>query len=235
MNGRPNDVRGFIHRRIFGGIRGAIGGILGGPAGIIGGALGGFVKGGGSPVPQAAAGCPPGFQLTARGCVESKPARVVPVPGFRGAVERLLPGGRTGFQLAPSVVPITSAPPAAPAFRADDFGDAVVGRYGAAIEPATRDMEVRVCPRGTVLGADGLCYNRRDIRNSERFWPRGRRPLLTGGEMRCISVAASAAKKLQTKQKQLEALGMLKKPQRRSVQRLLPSGHHAHVAHDGSS
>ena len=45
--GRPGDVRGFIHRKIFGGIKGAIGGLAsGGPLGIIGGAARGFVTGG---------------------------------------------------------------------------------------------------------------------------------------------------------------------------------------------
>jgi len=92
----------------------------------------------------------------------------------------------------------------------------------------------RICPRGSVLGKDGLCYNKRDIPNSQREWPRGRRPLLTGGEMRCISVAASAAKKLQRKQKQLMAMGLLKRPASRRAARLAP-GHHAHVSHDGGS
>ncbi|MEE8488685.1 MAG: hypothetical protein V3S43_00005, partial [Acidimicrobiia bacterium] len=72
---------------------------------------------------------------------------------------------------------------------------------------------------------------KRDIKNSERKWPVGRRPLLTGGEMRCITIAAGAAKRLQRKQKQLQALGMLKKPARRASKRLAP-GHHAHQEHD---
>jgi len=222
---RPNDSRGFLHKRIFGGIKGGIIGLLGGgPLGALGGVLKGVTQ-----VQTRTAGCPPGFTATSQGCVETNPPRIQPVPGIRGFFERVVPGGRTGFQVEPAMV----APSAAASLAVQtDFGEAVIGRYGAAIEPASRSQDIRVCPRGTVLGADGLCYNRRDISNKERFWPRGRRPLLTGGEMRCISVAASAAKKLQTKQKQLEALGMLKKPARRAAPKLLGPGHHAHVAHD---
>jgi len=96
------------------------------------------------------------------------------------------------------------------------FGEAVMGRFGAGMKPAVFSQQVRRCPRGAILGApeaDGtsLCYNRKEITNKERAWPRGRRPLLTGGEMRAISVASSAAKRLQAKQKQLEKLGLLKR------------------------
>lgn len=91
-----------------------------------------------------------------------------------------------------------------------------MGRFGAGFEPDVSAITTRRCGRGAVLGVDGICYNRRDLRNSERFWPRGRRPLLTGGDMRCISVASSAAKKLQKKQKQLQELGLLKPPARRA-------------------
>lgn len=219
MNGRPNDVRGLIHRRIFGGIKGAIGGLLtGGPLGALGGALGGIFPGGprvarALPTIAQSAGCPPGFQLTTQGCMP-----------IRAPVQQFAP-----------IVPTTVTPVMPPTIAAvglQEFGDAVVGRFGAAIEPAVRPQETRVCPRGTVLGQDGLCYNRRDIRNDERFWPRGRRPLLTGGEMRCISIAASAARKLQRKQKQLESLGMLKKPTRRAAPKQLTAGHHAHISHD---
>lgn len=242
-SGPPNE-RGFVHKRIIGGIKGAIGGAFGGPGGILGGAIGGFARGGNGSArvsqPQtraialiqpaaaqvpATTGCPPGFFLQNGQCVQ----RVVKTPGFRGGLERLLPGGRTGFQVAggpplPQAVATSSV--------TGDFGDAVMGQFGAALTPAIRMTDTRVCPRGTVLGMDGLCYNRRDIRNSERFWPRGRRPLLTGGEMRCITVAASAAKKLKTKTKQLETLGLLKRPAPR--QRQLPRGHSAKLAHSTS-
>ncbi|MEE8551185.1 MAG: hypothetical protein V3T08_08030, partial [Gemmatimonadota bacterium] len=108
-------------------------------------------------------------------------------------------------------------------------GDAELGRFGAGINPAFFSTQTRRCPRGMVLGApeadgESLCYNRRDLANKERMWPRGRRPLLTGGEMRAISTASAAAKKLQRKQKQLEQLGMLKRPAPRSRRALPPGG-----------
>ncbi len=200
------DVRDFVHKRIIGGIKGFI---SGGPIG----AVGGFVAGGRpavtgiSLVPsRRAALCPPGFfETPGGGCqpIAQEPRRVEPVPGIRGLIERVLPLGRTGLQVdefdgrVPGMV-----------------GEAVMGRFGAGFEPELLSTTTRRCGRGAVLGLDGICYNRRDLRNSERFWPRGRRPLLTGGEMRCISVASAAAKKLQKKQKQLTELGLLKRPSR---------------------
>jgi len=112
-------------------------------------------------------------------------------------------------------------------------GVAVMGRFGAGFEPSVVMTDTRRCGRGAVLGVDGLCYNRRDLRNSDRFWPRGRRPLLTGGEVRAISVASSAAKKLERKQKQLMELGLLKRPTR--SRRAAPPGHRATLTHDGGS
>jgi len=221
---RPNETRGIIHKKLFGGIKGFI---RGGPLGAIGGFLGGNGGGNGGfaapfvapglpiglqPFPEHAAPmlgpatCPPGFIMTASGCIAQTKKG-----GLRGIAERLIPGGETGF------IP--------------DFGEAVTGRYGAALEPATRAMEVSVCPRGAILGNDGLCYNKGAITNSQRLWPRGRRPLLTGGEMRCISIASAAAKKLQGKQKQLESMGMLKKPSRRRAP-ALAAGHVAKIKHD---
>lgn len=202
--GKPGDRRNFVHKRIFGAIKGFV---SGGPLG----AVGGFVGGGGVPATAellVPAGCPPGFWRHPNG--ECLPLKGRELPGPVAGLQRFIPGGATGMT---------------------EFGDAVLGQYGAALEPGIRSMDTRVCPRGTVLGLDGLCYNRRDLRNSERMWPRGRRPLLTGGDMRCISIAAAAAKKLQKKQKQLQAMGMLKKPSPRRARALAP-GHHQHVEHD---
>jgi len=229
---RPGDVRGFVHKRIFGGIKGAIGGILGGPGGILGGAVGGFLSGGSS-VP-AATGCPPGFLATGAGCVPIPATGVVrlPVPGI---ITRGVPGtaGRPFSQ--------NGAFPGPTEAQADirrgmgleidpAAGVPVMGRFGAGFEPSVFMTDTRRCGRGAVLGVDGICYNKRDLRNNERFWPRGRRPLLTGGEMRAISTASSAAKKLQRKQKQLESLGLLKRPASRT-RRALPAGHTASLTH----
>lgn len=111
----------------------------------------------------------------------------------------------------------------------DDFGPAVNGKYGAAILPALDQTVARRCPSGSVLGDDGLCYNKGQITNSQREWPRGRQPLLTGGQMKAISTAARAAKRLETKTKQLQRMGMIRKPAPRRIkaapaQRQLPPG-----------
>ena len=63
-----------------------------------------------------------------------------------------------------------------------------------------------------VVANDGLCYNRSQISNKERMWPRGRRPLLTGGEMRAISIASRAAGRLTRTAVRLQDIGLIKKP-----------------------
>ena len=108
-------------------------------------------------------------------------------------------------------------------------GNAVMGQYGAALVPDVENIRTLECLPGMVLGTDELCYNKRDLKNAERKWPKGRAPLLTGGERNCITKAAAAARKIQRTEKQLQKLGMLKKPSRRSAprrepQRLLPAG-----------
>lgn len=93
---------------------------------------------------------------------------------------------------------------------ATGVGAAVMGRYGAALEPGIMIVERSVCLPGMNLGDDGLCYNKGAITNSQRQWPRGRRPLLTGGDMRAIGIAARAGSKLDRTTKRLRALGMMK-------------------------
>lgn len=92
-----------------------------------------------------------------------------------------------------------------------EVGDAVMGRYGAALEPGVQMIERSVCLPGMHLANDGLCYNKGAITNKQRQWPRGRRPLLTGGDMRAIGIAARAGAKLDRTTKRLRALGMMKK------------------------
>jgi len=244
IGGRPGDLRGFIHKRLIGA---ASGFLKGGPLA----AISGFVSGGGSnaqrnamaaqraqlraaqraeaarftPAPQRAfdvplleqraipfktSGCPSGYTKSRGQCVPTFGGDVRK-PGPKAFLQELIPGGETGLEV---------------------FGNAVMGRYGAALEPAVAAVTVRDCPKGAVLGNDGLCYNKDAIKNSQREWPRGRRPLLTGGDMRAISIASRAANKLQRKQKQLQELGLLKKPAARKQQKQIGPGHHAHVAHD---
>ena len=111
-------------------------------------------------------------------------------------------------------------------FGGEQFGvgAAVMGQFGAALEPGSMIIERSVCLPGMQLAKDGLCYNKGAITNSQRMWPRGRRPLLTGGDMRAIGIAARAGAKLDRTTKRLRALGMMKK---------LPAGRgarpHAHA------
>lgn len=226
------DEGGFVHKKIFGGIKGAIGGILSGsPLGIIGGAVGGFLGGGKAPAELVSQGCPPGFFFDGRGCV---PSTVVgraisqipgPIGGAGGSLLAAAAKRQQERQLGIREAPLALGP------GEDQFGAMVLGQFGAGLEPAVRDTMTRICPRGSVLGKDGLCYNKRDIPNSQREWPRGRRPLLTGGEMRAISVAASAAKKLQRKQKQLQSLGLLKRPTAPRRRLPAPAGHSVTLEH----
>jgi len=109
------------------------------------------------------------------------------------------------------------------------IGDTVMGRYGAGEQPGNHVVNRAVCRRGMVLGDDGICYNRTQITNKERAWPRGRRPLLTGGDMRAISTAARAGKRLTGATKRLQKIGLMKKPAPRA--RRITSGsteHHHH-------
>jgi len=102
-----------------------------------------------------------------------------------------------------------------------------MGRYGAALEPGSKIIDRAICLRGMQLGDDGLCYNKSQITNKQRMWPAGRKPLLTGGDMRAISIAARSAKRLEGATKRLQRMGMMKKPASR---RALPAHRHAKAA-----
>jgi len=123
--------------------------------------------------------------------------------------------GSPGFGVRPAAPPRLQPPPP-PQFmgpvQAQAGGAAVMGRYGAALQPGSKIIDRAVCLRGMVLGNDGLCYNRTQIKNSEREWPRGRRPLLTGGDMRAISIASRAASRLTRTAVRLHEIGLIKKP-----------------------
>lgn len=95
---------------------------------------------------------------------------------------------------------------------AGPLGEAVMGRYGAAMQPGSMMIDRAVCGRKMHLGDDGLCYAKTAISNKQRMWPKGRRPLLSGGDMRAISIAATAAKRLERTTKRLQGMGMMKKP-----------------------
>jgi len=90
-------------------------------------------------------------------------------------------------------------------------GEAIMGRFGAGYMPGSMVVDRAVCLPGDVVGQDGLCYPKSCLKNTERAWPAGRRPLLTGGEMRAISTASRAAGRLTRTHKRLEKMGMLAK------------------------
>ena len=106
-------------------------------------------------------------------------------------------------------------------------GEATMGQYGAAMIPGSQIVDRATCLRGMQLGNDGLCYNKSQIRNNQRMWPAGRKPLLSGGDMRAISTAARAGRRMELATKRLQKMGMMKRPARRGV----PAGHRARLVH----
>lgn len=178
------------------------------------GAVQRFLPGGATGYAQP--GCPPNFYDDGRGnCVPrptirpvvhpaARPQMYQPVqrvPGVVGAAQRFLPGGATGYQVGPSTDPTYS-------------GEVVMGIYGAAEVPGRRMIDRHVCRPGMVLGDDMLCYNRTQIRNSDREWPRGTRPLGTPGEMAALRTSVRFAGRMDRTNVRLQSLGLLKKPTR---------------------
>jgi len=105
---------------------------------------------------------------------------------------------------------------------------AIAGQYGAGFIPGTKLVDVATCGRKQVLGSDGICYNKGQISNSQRMWPKGRKPLLTGGDMNAITTANRAARRVEATTKRLQSMGMMKKP---APRRAVPRGHTAKLSH----
>jgi hypothetical protein len=208
----------FIHKRLYGAGKGFLtGGFTGAATGFVTKGLVGAVTNGAPATPAvrldptsrigrelSGSPCAVGFARDTRG--DCQPLSTF--SGVGGVVARRLPGGSTGRIAVP------------------DVGDAVMGRYGAALHPFVEDRMVRSCLPGMVLGNDGLCYNKRDLTNKERQYPKGRAPLLTGGERNAISKASRAAKKIERTTKQLYKLGMIKKPTARRAPAPKADHHH---------
>ena len=259
---RPNDRRNFVHKRIFGGIKGFVESGFNPLAG-----LAGFVGGGGGRAGPAVRAAPGPRAFPVRAAVQPQPIftqparitaprltapRIAPTPQFirppaRAVVPRTVPidtvRGKaiaTDFKF-PGVGDIIDAgrrviggngggcePPLIMSDRgnciaptsprgAELFGaDPILGQYGAGFIAGTKLVDVAQCPRGTVLGSDGICYNRTQITNKQRMWPAGRKPLLTGGDLGAIAKAARAGKRLEGATKRLQKLGMMKKPAARA-------------------
>lgn len=110
---------------LLGGILGAVGGfVTGGPLGAVGGAIAGYKSGGTKPA------------LPTTGFSGPSSYPVVPTPGVGGAVSRLLPGGKTGYQVS---VPATGAPPRG--MRLNKSGYFL--RDGTYVAPGTRYVKIR--------------------------------------------------------------------------------------------
>lgn len=238
LNRPPNELRNFVHKRL---LRAAGGFITGGPVA----ALSGFVAPTSAPLRVQ----PPGLrpqqrsfisqqlavrQPTRRTLSRSLTARPGPTSSLQKAGARSfkfgLPGG-VEVSL-PCIFPTRRDPRtgecrvfAGEQTGRDDtpIGDAVMGRYGAGEVPGSMVIDRAVCRRGMVLGDDGICYNRSQVSNANRQWPRGRRPLLTGGDMRAISTAARAGKRLEGATKRLQKIGLMKKPAPRAARRVGPT------------
>ena len=107
-------------------------------------------------------------------------------------------------------------------------GEAIMGQYGAGMVAGSQIIDRATCGRGMQLGNDGVCYNKSQISNKQRMWPAGRKPLLSGGDMRAISIAARAGRRMELATKRLQKMGMMKKPVRRGG---VPAGHRAKLVH----
>jgi len=200
---RPGDRRNFVHKRLLG----AIGGFAqGGPIG----AARGFVAARPA-VPRSQTARP-----SAAGAAGQELGRDLKFGGRSLSITRAAPGddcripgmrrdpgtGQCRWFLGDRAGPDGGAP----------VGDPVMGQYGAALAPGIMTIDRAICPRGMRLATDSLCYNKTQISNKQRMWPTGRKPLLTGGEMRAISTASRAGKRLEGATKRLQGLGFMKKP-----------------------
>lgn len=186
--GMPSNVRPLSNQFDWGGAISDIGGAIvrGGVEGIqqrVAGLVGG--SGGGSEPPQGS------------------PA----VPGSLVAQESPCPPGQVRVPFTnrcAGVSPADILPGGAPFVSTSvQMGTPTLGHYGVAVTPMAMERVKLRCPRGMVLGMDNLCYNKRNLRADERKWKPGRRPLLTGGEMNAITVAARAAGKLERSKKRI--------------------------------
>jgi len=234
---KPNDVRGFVHKRILRGVTSFIGSGFSPTAGIAG-FLGGTPpskRRGGAPVglpppdrarrrasrPRTIAAVAP-IEIAAAGIPQIPTIQTV-VTTVKEAVTRRrtrrmglrqgrCPKGRK--RVGTLCVKPSAILPLGEKFITRASGDAVMGQFGAGLTPLVDTVEVRSCLPGMVLGKDGLCYNKTDISNKNREHPRGRRPLGTPGEMAALAKAAAFGRRMETTVKRMQKIGVLKKPSR---------------------
>lgn len=176
----PAESRGFVHKRIIGGIGGFL---TGGP----GGALRGIIGGGGSPVIPtgptdftrgiASTGCP--------GIGQRRDPRTGECRRFVGREsgrDRPTPAAMNGGGL-------------------DESGQGFA-HHGHL--PMEDPVTVRRCDRGHVLSWQGLCVSKRDIRNKDRMYPKPRKALGTPGELNAVTTARRFSTRLLNNKKSLK-------------------------------
>lgn len=229
-NFRPsNEVRGFVHKRLLGAAKGLV---TGGPLA----ALGGFLVTD-APVrmgkPSATARDPV-TGLLPRKAFGSGPGALIAFQNQpQVGVSSVMAGG-TCKGIAWVRTDVGCVHLATGETRPFDnghggpVGEAVMGQYGPALVPGNRPTNTRVCLPGMVLGKDRNCYNKRDISNKERLYPRGAKPLGTPEEIRATRIAKRFAGRLETKVKAFQKSGLIKKPAPRRRITSGPTEHHHH-------
>ena len=164
-------------------LHGAEGGFFSAVGGALKGAVGGFIGSGGNPL--AAIGG--GISGAIGGDEYDEPAVQTTMPAFGPSSPCNSPmvrdqNGLCVFPSSPGDISVGGV--------VGGGGQLVHGRYGIAMAPQAIPNVRRRCPDGMVLGKDSLCYNKRDLRKSERKWNPGRKPLFTGGDLNAISRAS---------------------------------------------
>jgi len=194
----PNDQRGFVHKKLLRIGTGIIRTVVPGAGTALD--IAGGVIGGRSQRPTRAAA-----ERVKFGVTDVRPGRRLAAQRGCSPPLRMDLDGVCRFPSSPADVSVGGG-------MTVGFGEAVMGQYGAALRPGNRATNVAVCPRGSVLGNDGLCYNKRDISNKERMWPRGPRPLGTPEEMRAVRIASRFAGRFERTTKRMQKIGLVKKP-----------------------
>jgi len=72
--------------------------------------------------------------------------------------------------------------------------------------PERKEVSVRRCRKGSVLGKDGWCHPKGSIVNKEREYPRKRKPLGTTGDLNAVTKAKAFSTRLVNNQKSLKKL-----------------------------
>lgn len=233
-SGRPGDERGFIHKKFLG-LVSTVAGVASGIGVPFAGTVSRVTRRfAGSRARRPTVPRIETARVTQSGQEEKRLGAVVKfapdvIPSTRGGSTNLLRDSFVGDLPCPP--PLVLAPDGHCVARGSGHfqshfgnvvggaptpvGDAVMGRYGAALTPGSLVIDRAVCLKGMQLGDDGLCYNKSQISNKQRMWPAGRKPLLSGGDMRAIGVAARAGRRLEGATKRLQRLGMMKKPSAR--------------------